>query len=540
MSDRPPTRAGLARPALVAVLALLALNGLLTLVNPGPMPWPRPDLRVAPELCALVLLAAGLSAWRSAMPRGALRMLAALTTAALLVRGVEITSIALFGRSLNLYWDGRHLGEVLKMTGTSLWIAGGGALAGLAVVVLIWRFVCACWFAVGRGLADAPVRRGLAATAGVLLAVFALHDVAGLDTRRAFATAATPVVLRQAELLAGQWHADTAASRLPASPAFDTGLGALKGGDVLLVFAESYGVSTLDDPRQAAALAGPRAALADALAARGAAVVSARVRSPTFGGGSWLAHGALLTGLDTQNPLDYDVLLTTARPSLPKHFSAHGWRSIGWMPGLQRPWPEGSFFGFDRIVTADTMGYQGMPFGSWRIPDQAAMALLDAQELARGAAPRAPRFVVFPTVTSHAPFRPVAPYVADWDRLAGPAPYSAAQRAHALDEPVTWRDPVPAYLQSVAYTWQWLGAYLRDRAPSGLLTIVIGDHQPWATVSGPGASWDVPVHVIGTDAALLRRFEAAGFRPGLAPAGPPIGAMHELTAVLLRAFDAAP
>ena len=74
-----------------------------------------------------------------------------------------------------------------------------------------------------------------------------------------------------------------------------------------------------------------------------------------------------------------------------------------------------------------------------------------------------------------------------------------------------------------------------------MLTIVIGDHQPLASVSGPGASWDVPVHVISADARLLRRFEAAGVTPGLVPRTPAQGGtigMHELTQVLLDAFAA--
>ena len=69
------------------------------------------------------------------------------------------------------------------------------------------------------------------------------------------------------------------------------------------------------------------------------------------------------------------------------------------------------------------------------------------------------------------------------------------------------------------------------------LTVVIGDHQPVASVSGANASWDVPVHVVSRDAALLQRLQAAGFVPGLSPVDAPIGVMHELTGVLLAAFE---
>jgi hypothetical protein len=208
------------------------------------------------------------------------------------------------------------------------------------------------------------------------------------------------------------------------------------------------------------------------------------------------------------------------------------------MPGLQKPWPEGSFYGFDRYADADRIGYRGPPFGYWRVPDQASMALLHAQELAEPREERAPRFIVFPTLTSHAPFRPIAPYVPDWQRLLRADAYTAAEVAQAVAQPGSWLQPVPAYLESLAYTFHWLGDYLSGRAPRQLLTIVIGDHQPMAGVSGAGASWDVPVHIISTDTQLLKRFEALGFTPGLLPMRPSTAGMHDLTPVLIAAFDA--
>jgi hypothetical protein len=66
--------------------------------------------------------------------------------------------------------------------------------------------------------------------------------------------------------------------------------------------------------------------------------------------------------------------------------------------------------------------------------------------------------------------------------------------------------------------------------------ILIGDHQPPAAVSGEGASWDVPVHVITSRRALLDRLEAHGFQAGLKPAGPAVARMHALLPVLLDAF----
>ena len=100
------------------------------------------------------------------------------------------------------------------------------------------------------------------------------------------------------------------------------------------------------------------------------------------------------------------------------------------------------------------------------------------------------------------------------------------------------RQPLLPYLQSMRYQHAWMADYLRHRAPHALLMIIVGDHQPPALVSGQGASWDVPVHVVADDPALLQRLLGSGFVPGLTPPAKALGTMPRLTSVLLNAFDA--
>jgi hypothetical protein len=64
----------------------------------------------------------------------------------------------------------------------------------------------------------------------------------------------------------------------------------------------------------------------------------------------------------------------------------------------------------------------------------------------------------------------------------------------------------------------------------------VGDHQPAASVSGAGAGWEVPVHIVTSDRSLLERFIALGFAAGLEPQRPALGGMHDLTTLLLRGF----
>ena len=80
------------------------------------------------------------------------------------------------------------------------------------------------------------------------------------------------------------------------------------------------------------------------------------------------------------------------------------------------------------------------------------------------------------------------------------------------------------------------------KIPTGSMeqNLLIGDHQPPSLVSGEGASWDVPVHVIASRASLLEQFRRAGFADGLAPSFPAIVRMDELLLTLLSAFGDPP
>jgi hypothetical protein len=250
----------------------------------------------------------------------------------------------------------------------------------------------------------------------------------------------------------------------------------------------------------------------------------------------------LLSGVNTADHADHHLLLASQRPTLVRHFARNGYRTVGWMPGIKRPWPEGAFYGFDRLVDDAGMGYQGLDFGYWRIPDQAAMALLHQQELRfdTKAPDRKPRLVIFPTTTTHAPFHPIPPLM-DWRKLtAADGGYQTEDVRIAMASPLASQRPTPNYLASMRYQYGWMASYLKDMAPRPLVWVIVGDHQPPALVTGKGATWDVPVHVIADDPALIRRLLEGGFASGLDKPGTVIGPMEGLTSVLLKLFDGAP
>ena len=264
-------------------------------------------------------------------------------------------------------------------------------------------------------------------------------------------------------------------------------------------------------------------------------MLSAFVRSPTFGGGSWLAHASLLSGIDVGDPGHYDLLLTTRRPTLVSHFHQQGYETVALMPGIRSDWPEGSFYGYDALLDSRNLDYRGPEFGYWRIPDQYSIARFDEQR--RSSPEERPRFLVFPTITSHIPFAPVPPYQPDWTRLTETAPFGSSLLADSLHESPDWLDLGPAYVRTIEYSFAWLSGYLAQPSPHDYMMVLVGDHQPAASVSGRDASWDVPVHLVISDAALAKRFIALGFTPGLKPVRPALGPMSELTTLLLQGLN---
>jgi hypothetical protein len=310
----------------------------------------------------------------------------------------------------------------------------------------------------------------------------------------------------------------------------------LEGDDVLLMFLESYGAVTYDEPAIARIVAPARDELAHAAAETGRHVVSAYASSPTFGGGSWLAHASFMSGVEVRDTGDYMLLLTLERETWPKLFREAGYRSIAVMPGLRSAWPEGAFYGFDAIFDELALDYRGPEFGWWRIPDQFSLARIGGLDARSDAL--APLLTFMPTINTHIPFVPVPPYQEDWQRVLKEQPYPAEDVEASLRAAPNWEALGGPYADSFVYTFTYLAGYIRNRAGRDETLVLIGDHQPAASVAGVGARWDVPVHVVTEHADVAAALVAAGFVDGvaLAPRQRPIATLPELSVLLLETF----
>ena len=228
-------------------------------------------------------------------------------------------------------------------------------------------------------------------------------------------------------------------------------------------------------------------------------------------------------------------LLAQERDTLVTMFQRGGYHALALVPGMLVAWPEGAFYGYDDVYDYDRLGYQGPPFGWWSVTDQYALAMLDRHEIAPGA--RAPRFVFFSTISTHAPFTPAPPYQADWARVLTPYPYDADVLDRAWSEQPDWMNLGPSYVQALRYAYATIGGYLRSACgprpgvnPGGRSPAPGAGEWRRGVVERPGPCDHQP----GRSGVASPVVSPMRFRPGLAPGVAAATTMHCLLTVLHR------
>jgi phosphatidylglycerophosphate synthase len=291
----------------------------------------------------------------------------------------------------------------------------------------------------------------------------------------------------------------------------------LRGKDVLLNFIESYGRVAIEDPLVSPGVDAHLDAGTAKLKAAGFQARSGFLTSSTFGGGSWLAHASMQSGLWINNQQRYDALTAGNRMSLTKAFKRAGWDTFGASPQINRDWPEGEYFGYDTMYTWNNLQYKGPTFAYSKMPDQYLMQHLQDNERAKPN--RKPVMGEIDLTSSHTPWAPL-PTMIDWKDIGDGTVYGP-QHAHGTRGKDIWPD-VPkvkkAYGQSIQYVIDTLVSYVQTYGDKNLVMIVLGDHQPAPIVSGEDASRDVPITIIAKDPAVMKRIAKWGWDEGLNPA----------------------
>ncbi len=518
------------------MVALLLLAGAL--IMPSEAVRLSGQTRAPLELPLLVLL---LLAARGRWFAAARWATTALFAGLVLLKAADLGAFAAFGRSFNPAVDLPLVAAGWNLlSGTIGTVAAFAAVAG---IVLLWVGLAGLLFHALGAFArlGLPHRRRLR-QAGIGLAALLLVVLtagAALQTPVPVQATTGPFLLDHARAMVRSLEdrtrfaaiiADDPIATLGPAPLFE----ALRGKDVVVVFVESYGRSVLEDPRYSEATTARLTGLEDNLAARGFVMASGWLASPTVGGQSWLAHGALLSGLPTTDGQRYAMMIDSPRPTLNRLFAQAGWRTLAVMPGITMAWPEAAYFGYREVYAARDLGYRGLPFGWVTMPDQYTLSAFESR---RGARPREPVMAEIALLSSHAPWTPIAD-ILPWETIGDGSGFTAEQRRGDTPERV-WRDPETvrtAYAASIDYTLATLGGFI-ERHGGNTVFVILGDHQPAAIVTGPGASRDVPVHIVADDPAVIKRIRSWNWTPGLRPAGnAPVWPMEGFRERFVRSF----
>jgi hypothetical protein len=461
----------------------------------------------------------------------------------LIVKFLDMGFYASLARPFDLVLDWVLLDDALVFAGDALGEGGARAVAvglvvlAVAVIVLMALSVMRLTAAVARHRTGSSRSVAVLGVAWVLAATLGWHATPGLPV--AAKGEATLAMDRAKAVKAGfddhQVFAAEASVDAFADAPSDQLLTALRGKDVMLTFVESYGRDAVEDPEFATQVGQVLDDGNRRLSAKGFAAQSAFLTSSTVGGGSWLAHSTLLSGLWIDNHSRYTNLVASNRLTLTSAFRKAGWRTVGVMPAITRAWPEGDFFGLDKVYDCNNVGYKGPKFSFAPMPDQYALANFHRNERA---AAHAPVMAEIELISSHSPWTPV-PTLVDWNAVGDGSVFNP-QVENQPDPEEVWSDTTRGraeYRRSIEYSLNTIISYVENFGDDNLVLVFLGDHQPAPYVTGENASRDVPITIIAKDQALMDRVSGWKWQDGMKPsATAPVWRMSEFRDRFLGAF----
>jgi len=495
------------RSRILIATAFVLLNGLLlapALALPGDMPW------LAVEALAIWTLLA----LKQRPPGPLIGALAAIYAVLVLLVVADVLIRESLGRGLNLYLEVGLLGAAWHLLSTNL------GSAGAVLVLLLLALVLAGFARLFLALAARLAQHSPESLAKPLLLITGLAGAAAFTPW--VGSPALAFVANQGSLIV-HTHRTTEAFAVQLREQGDLGsqpreLPRLAKTDVILAFIESYGISGLTEEQYRSVIGPQLDAMAEELTQAGLTVATGRLASPIQGGQSWLGHLSVLSGQWIQNQLAYETLLSSDYPTLVDDFRRTGHRTLAVMPAITAPWPEGKLLGYDRIFDHDDLGYRGPSFNWVTMPDQYTWHWFGRHRKES----RGPMFAELAMISSHAPWVPILPVLAQWDSIGDGEVFR--QWEGVGETPASlWREPDRVrqhYARATGYALAVASGFAARHLGDNALMFVLGDHQPAPLITGEDASRDVIVHVISGDPALVAPFlsgELPGFQSGTRP-----------------------
>jgi hypothetical protein len=286
--------------------------------------------------------------------------------------------------------------------------------------------------------------------------------------------------------------------------------------DIYLIFVESYGSVLYKRPDFRAAYTALLDELDGQLQAGGWGTASALSRSPTWGGGSWMAYTSFLFGLRIDNQPQYLALRDRYQaidyPDLGSALQTQGY-TYAWVSSLEEELSETAWARYENFLRPDDwlrfrdLDYHGPLYGWGPAPPDQYM-LHYAQERLQKATEK-PLFFVTITQNSHYPWDVPPALLRDWRNFNTMPP-----TVTTAGDDLAHTDKRQRYLAAIEYELRMLTDFILQTGDEDAIFILVGDHQP-PQVSRRADGWETPVHIIAKDPALLADFGEYGFVPGL-------------------------
>ncbi|MFF5011986.1 sulfatase-like hydrolase/transferase [Streptomyces sp. NPDC001165] len=541
-----------AHPTAAQVLSV-SVNVLATLLVVAALVMPNSVVRLGPEKFLRIPGEAVIgAALMLALPRRPRIVLAAVSGVALgamtVLNLLDMGFNQYLGRSFNLVLDWSLLGDAQSYLEDSLGrTATLAATAGLiAVILLLFVLLALSTVRLGNLLA----RHTGTATRGTLIAgvVWITCSSLGLQISGVpIASDRTATALKiQARRVADTLRDEAEFRKVAKVDAFGNTppsqlVPDLRGKDMIFTFIESYGRSAVEDPIMAPGVDSTLDARTKALAKAGYHAKSGWLTSATYGGSSWLGHSTTLSGLWINNQQRYRTVMASDHLSLTKAFKKTGaWNTVGVMPGVQKAWPEQSFYGLDKVYNAFELGYKGPKFSWSTMPDQ--YALEQFQQRVHGQKHDKPMMSEIILTSSHQPWAPI-PKMVGWDQLGDGSVFKGIQAAgnKPADVIADTTKSREEYGKSIQYSVTALTEWLERYGTDDTVLVFLGDHQPIARVSGNHASRDVPISIVAKDPKVLDKIAGWGWTDGLRPAhSAPVWKMSAFRDRFLTAYGSTP
>jgi hypothetical protein len=301
--------------------------------------------------------------------------------------------------------------------------------------------------------------------------------------------------------------------------------------DIHLFIAESYGRTLLTNEAHRPLIQPVYQNVERQLLDAGYRVYSGFLKSPAYGGRSWLADSTLLTGIFVDSQHDYDQVINTTSRNLTHILGDAGYHRILAAPGTyeaEDAWR--AFYAFDDYLLRYDFDYAG-PFISFgAMPDQYLMH----RSYQAFADIKAPLFVNYVLVSSHVPFDRLPQYVDDWDALGDGSIFNSLDLRLFDNNWLSGGEYPEGYVASIEYTLTSIATFITEIVADESLFLIVGDHQPRVPISEPGSTFSVPFHVVSRDSDLVEAFAAFGLTPGIVPDQPlPHPGMDEFFTMLL-------